>query len=285
MLLFGFGAPAAERAQRREERRAEEFLRAAIPSGVDRVKVSFSPNGPAGAWGDLESATIEASGFRLRELPLFVVPGTRGSGRMGTLKLRLNDFMLTALKVEELSADIPACRYDYGKARKYGDLVFSRCGVGNGKVVIRDDALETFILAKYKEIKRCSVKIDRGVIVVEGFGEFLVASTEFKVIARISCEDGSKLMLDSPRIYLGLEKADAFTSKALLKTLNPVVDLKRDLGLHDAVTVTNVKLESGKVVATGQARIPTKPGASSASTGAESKSLPPRPSSESSSRP
>ncbi len=223
------------------------------------VSLNVRPDGLAALQGGLSLAEIKASRFSLMGLPLYTEPDRSRSGRVDLLKLRLTEFELRGLKIKELSADIPDCRYDFQYAKKEKKIRLSESGIGRGLVQIREEDLANYIVYKFKEIKNCSVKIYNGVVWVEGTGEFLVVKTDFAVIAKIGIMNGTQLNLTDAKIYFDWRRADAFSRDALLKTLNPIVDLKKDLKLLDAISVDKVILENGILQAEGKTKIPIQP--------------------------
>lgn len=254
-LLFGLGGGEI----RRFERDAASDLKAQLTGERMQVSVRAELNGLAGLWGDLRSGTIRASDFATEGLPLFTEPERRTNGRLGELRIVLSEFVLSGLRVERLEAVIPNCRYDFDLALRRRKIRLSRSGVGTGTVVLREKDLEAFILHKYREIKRVSVRIDKDRVFVEGYGEFLIAKTNFTVIASLRPVEGTRLVLDDAKIYFDWRRADEPARKALLDTLNPVVDLRKDLGLYDAVLVDRIRLRDGKLQAWGTTRIPVRP--------------------------
>ena len=174
------------------------------------------------------------------------------------------DFRLRGLLVAELKVDIPDCRFDLGLARSEGKLRLTRSGEGTGTVRIAEDSLAEYIVGKYAEIKSATVRVYNDVVWVEGYGEFLFVKTEFAVIASVLVEDGSRLVLTDAKIYFDWQRADPVAVQALLRILNPIIDLDADLGLHGAITVERVRLRDGVLEASGSARIPIKPDAAGA---------------------
>lgn len=253
--IFGI----ADQQLARFERLAATDIASRLNGPAKKVSVKVVPNGLAAAWGELESATITARDFSIDGLPLFTEPQRRKSGRIGTLSLRLQEFDLRGLRVAELNADIPGCRYDFGLAKNQKQLRLSRSGTGLGSVRIREDDLARYIVKKFPEIKECRVRARFGVLMVEGFGEFLVARTPFEVVATLAAVDGTQLSLTKPRISFDWVRADAFSADALLKTLNPVIDLREDLKLFDAVWVTRIEARDGYLTAWGRTKIPDLP--------------------------
>jgi hypothetical protein len=256
-LLFGLG----HNEVRRFERLATEDIRSRIVCGPEtKVSVRSKLANPiTGPFGDVASVTIEAERFSTDSLPLYTEPWRSQKGKLGMLRLRLKEFDLAGLRVQELRADIPHCRFDYALAIGKRQIRLSKSGRGTGYVAIREQDLSTFALRKYREIKRIDIRIQKDKVMVDGFGEFLIAKTPFQVIAELEPVDGVRLVLAKPRIYFDWVRTDELASDVLLKALNPVVDLEKDLGLLDAMSITGLKLRNGLLEAWGDTKIPEKP--------------------------
>lgn len=257
LLLLGLGLGMTSGQVDRFERSAARDIAAKLEGPRKQIEVEIQPSAQ---WGRVQSATISARDFSLDGLPLFTEPDLPQSGRLDLLRLRLENARLRGLRIKELSADIRDSRFDLNRALRQDGLRLSRSGVGYGRVVIAEDDLADFIVAKFAEVKRATVKVYNDVVWVEGFGEFLIIKTEFAVIAKIESPDGYRLNLADAKIYFDWNRASPAAAQALLQTLNPVVDLKEDLGLYDAIKVDEVRLRGGVLVAEGQTRIPVRPG-------------------------
>ncbi len=255
LVAFGLGAGLADREIRVFEGAAARDIATQLRGGT--VKVDVEP-GLGAAWGEVRRATIQAQGFSVDGLPLFTEPQRSQAGRLGELRIELREFELRGLRVESLSARIPACRYDLGLARREKSIRLSRAGVGTGTVRVREADLAAFILRKFPEVKRVTVKVYNGIVWVEGYGEFLIVNSTFTVIARLAPIDGTKLSLTEAKIWFDWRRADPAAAKVLLDTLNPVVDFDRDLGLQDAILVDRVRLEGGVLEASGRTTVPVR---------------------------
>jgi len=251
------------------ERAAAAEIRKQLKGDNVKVTVKAEPDGLGVLWGALDRATITASHFEVDGIPLFVEPERSKAGRCGNLTLKLSDFKLRGLRIDSLFAEIPACRYDRSLALKSKTFRLSKSGVGRGTVRVLERDLAAFILKKYGEIKTVSVKVYNGIVWVEGTGEFLVVKSSFTVIADLTPVDGTKLTLTNAKVWFDWRRADDFATQTLLKTLNPVVDFDKDLGLMGAIKVDKVRLENGVVEATGMTQIPVR--AASSGTSRESK--------------
>lgn len=255
IVLFGLG----EAEVRRFERRAAADIAAQLDGPDKRVRVRSSLTAPlSAAWGDIRRVEIEASRFSTDGLPLFTEPDRSTKGRIGELTLKLRDFRLRGLAIERLDATIPGCRFDHALALSRRQIRLSRSGEGQGSVRVRQEHLEMWIVDKFVEIKRAKVTLADGRAVVEGYGEFLVIATDFRVDARIEAPDGRRLFLVDADITFDGRPADPLSSRALLQTLNPVVDLDEGLGLFGAIDVAEIRIGHGYLEAFGKTRIPIR---------------------------
>ncbi len=255
-LLFGLGSAET----RHFEDLAARDIRSKLQGDHARVEVRTRAVGADAVSGHLKRVSISASDFSTEGLPLFTEPQLSRSGRIDELVISLSHFTLGKLAIESLDSSIPNCRYDFGLAAGKGKIRLSESGAGSGSVVVTAPALEAFILHKYKEIKTVQVEIAGGKVHVSGYGEFLIISTHFDVVASLSAPNGTQLLLTNAAITFDGKPADELSRKALLDTLNPVVDLNKDLKLYDAIHVSDITLERGLLRASGPTRIPERPG-------------------------
>ena len=224
------------------------------------VTVHTAPHGLLGHLsGDLNKVTIMAKNFSTDGLPLFTEPDRSKAGKARRVDIALEDFVLAGLHVESLDASIPDCRFDFPLAKRKGKIRLSQSGTGTGSVTIDAPDLEKFILAKFHEIKRVSVHLKDGRALVEGYGEFIVVKANFSVDARLVAVDGTKLTLADTRISLDNHLATPEAADALLRTLNPIVDLDKDLHLYGTIKVDKIELENEKLTASGATKIPVLP--------------------------
>lgn len=245
---------------RRFEHRAADEISSRLSGEHRKVELRSHIHGLFGfAKGDLSWGEIRASAFETPALPLFVEPDRPQSGHLGTLRLRLSDFRLAGLRVDQLQADIPECRYDFGLARREGKVRLSKAGIGSGSVELRQEDLGAFVSKKFREIKRAEVVLDSSGVTVSGYAEFILFKTNFVARCQLGIEGESRLVLTSAKIEFDGRPADPVGAEVLLKALNPVVDLDADLGLHGALRLRAIKLSQGRIRAEGLATIPTAP--------------------------
>ncbi len=245
---------------RRFENLAAKDIRSKLHGDHMKVTVRTQLNGLIGGpLGDLKQVTIRASNFETDGVPLFTEPDRSKKGVIRDLRIELKEFKIGGLLIQELDSDIPDCHYDYSLAVSKRQIRLSESGKGTGSVTIREKDLESFILRKFGEIKRVSVRIADDMVHVEGYGEFLIVKANFAVDAKLIAIDGTKLALSDATIFFDGKLADDVSRKALLNTLNPVVDLNRDLKLYDAIKIQKLELKKGSIRAEGETKIPDLP--------------------------
>jgi hypothetical protein len=227
--------------------------------GPEREVTVRAEVGPEALFGDVHRVTLRARRFEAEELPLYTEPGRSTRGHLRFLRLDLEDFTLRGLRVESLRGEIRNSRFDLPLAMNHRQIRLSRSGDGEGEVVVDEKDLERFLLLKFHEVKRAQVRIEKDKLFVDGYGEFVLLATEFTVIARLEPVDGSRFELAHARILIGGQPAEGPARDVLLRSLNPVIDLDRDLGLHGAMHVEKLILADGKVRALGRLRVPAAP--------------------------
>jgi hypothetical protein len=77
-----------------------------------------------------------------------------------------------------------------------------------------------------------------------------------EIRAKIVPVEGRYLFIEEPSIQIDGKNPNPLFVQSLLKTLNPVIDLEKDLGLGSFVFVTDVEIGEGAVNLRGRATIP-----------------------------
>ncbi len=253
--LFGIGAATV----RNFEHAAARDLASKLDGDRKVVKLDVTyPGILSPGLGEVGTATIHASHFRCEGLPLFTEPKRSHKGSIEWLKLDLQDFYLRDLRCERFSAAIPKCRFDFALAASKRKIRLSKSGLGEGSVQIKVQDLAPYILKKYAEIKRVSVTVDGNWVRVQGYGQFLVLNATFDVKAHIGT-NGGQLLLTDCIVRIDDKVPDADSEKALIDTLNPVIDFAKDLDLYDAVDAQKVWIEGDSIFVTGKVKIPDSP--------------------------
>ena len=132
--LFGALFYAGNSEVRRFENLAAKDIRASIRGDHAKVSVRTELNGIIGGpLGDLKQVTIRASDFETDGVPLFTQPELSKKGSIDNLRIELRNFTIGGLRIQELIADIPDCRYDYARAIAKRQIRLSQSGTGRGQ--------------------------------------------------------------------------------------------------------------------------------------------------------
>lgn len=240
---------------RQFEKRAVAQLEQQLGGG--QVQVRIKTDGIfGGAAGQVRSLRVEASKFAIDGLPIGIEPQYPKDGRIGMLELHLTDFVLTGLPVEELRVRIPDMRFDKNLAVNRQRLRLTQSGEGEAYASITEDGLRTYLLKKFAALSEVKVTLASNHAIVEGDAVLFFGPTRFRAEGKLSPREGRYLDLMDARVdFNGIRVSDS-EAQALVRLLNPVIDENRDLHLNDAVTITEVRLEKGRMIVTGRARAP-----------------------------
>lgn len=256
--LAGLGLWRAANAEiHRFERLAAEEITAKLAGEARKVTIRANA-GPEAIFGDVHRVTLSATRFEANGLPLYTEPKRSHAGSVSDFEIDLSDFTLRGLHVARLRASIPDCRFDLPLAVRHHNFRLSRSGEGTGEVVVAEQDLQSFILAKFHGVKDIVVHADRDKLFIEGRADILMLSANFALAARLMPDHG-RLLIRYPHLSLNGQPAGEAMVQVLTNFLNPVVDLNRDLGLAGAMDVDRLVLRDGLIRATGRIRIPTQP--------------------------
>jgi hypothetical protein len=254
-LLFGVGSSEV----RRFENAAARDISSRLEGSAKQVKVRTKMDPFQAVGGHLKSATVTASAFSTSGLPFFVQPEGSQRGRLDELKMQLADFELTGLRVKSLDVRIPGCRFDFGLAQRKGRVRLTKSGVGKGTVEVTEDALRDFVLKRSPAIQTMAVHLKNGFVEIDGRGKFGLFQARVRVVGRLVTPDGNLIEIVDAKAMIDDTEATPETTALLLKQVNPVLDLDRELKLFGALRVQKIELEGGILRAEGIAIVPNEP--------------------------
>lgn len=241
------------------ERAAERDLVSQL-GGAAGVRVHAESDGLLGTiLGRVKSVTIEASGFEVDGMPFFIEPNMSQSGRMAMLHLRLENFVVRDLPVEHLSADIPGNRFPLGLLRS-GVVRLSRSGEGNGSVSITEEGLAQYMRKRFAQaLLSVNVQFSRRKVFADGEAAFGPIRRDFEIIADLAIGTKRQLVIARAIVFLDGRRVRDGSEKPLLRALNPVLDIDRDLGLAGGFDMESLEVTEGRATITGLARVPPPP--------------------------
>lgn len=251
------GAAIMEHSWRRIEVAAEADLRGIL--GAETATVNAESDGIFGSiLGRVKCVKIHAAGFAVDGMPLFTDPELSQRGRMGRLEIALRDFVIRDLPVRELNCDIPNNRFALGLLIR-GQVRLTKSGEGTGSVVIDENGLERYILARFSAAESIDIRLHNYKLFAKGTASLALIKRDFEIICDLDIAEGRRLVIANPITFIEGKRIRDGSDSALLRVFNPVLGLDRDLGLHGAFDMETIRIRNGLAVITGKARIPVRP--------------------------
>ncbi len=234
---------------------ARRDVRRAVPGGTLSVKVITQTPWDA-AVGQVYRARISGSGFSTLGLPFVQQPGGGLLGDLRHLDLDLHDIVLSDLPVHSLRAEIPNVRVDGPYALFGGHLRIRGAGEGTVVAVLQEAGLAEYLSKKRPLLHDLKLRLTGGQAHVSAMAAVLVGLAPVEATARVAVAEGRYLnAVDATVLLNGKPLAPAVTDQ-LLKTLNPIIDVDKDLHLGDWLYVTDAEIGEGTLTVQGKVRIP-----------------------------
>jgi len=208
--------------------------------------------------GDLDRVTIYGRNFETQAFNINVDPSRTKTGRIKELNLVFDNFKYKNLFVSNLTAQVNNCRYDLGMAQRHRKIEISAAPPGVGTVSISAQALEDFILIKYPNVRTIKLRLINDKLFAEGTAEFFRVQRNFWIVSRVKCTDGRRVMLEGPRVMLDGVVANAAITAGVVATINPVIDLEKDLDLAKFAQIETIALQKDVLTAGARITLPVK---------------------------
>lgn len=249
-LLFHFGSKEVKRF----ENMAAGDLASHLEGDAKQVKVriklgSLRP-------GHLSEATIEASGFSTKTLPLWTEPRRSKEGRIDKLIIKLKDFEIGGLPMESLNIELNDCRWDFACAVKEGKIRLSRSGSGTFQATISQDGIVRYLAKRYPFVKTSSFRIETYKILFSGSLATPLGTAPFDLVAVPRLHQNSGLSLIPVYLSFSGVRTDISNEPALRRVFDPVIDVNRDFGLRGALEIESLELGLQSLGLRGKATIP-----------------------------
>lgn len=251
LVLHGFLGGRARHAAERQMR--ETF------SGSGTIRAEVREEAPFGLFANnIHALDIYGSGVSAERLSFIQVPRSGWKGRIQHLRLHLTDSVIAGMRVARLEADIPNVTYDLGHAF-YKDRLFIRTAApGTIEVWLDQSNLATFAVRKFgRTVNSIKATLAGDRLELVGNLKLLNSATPFSVSGLLSERDGQYVDLVDPIITLNGAPVDAARAHLLMSTINPVVDVEKDLHLGKLITVQRVTVSDHQLIIEGKLTIPT----------------------------
>lgn len=223
------------------------------------VRAAVVPSGPFGAlFGQFQQANIRASGFTMNQFG-FSTNSARGiHAHLNSLNFVLSDFQLNQNRISTLAITIPTVNLDFVQAIVRGKSVIQSAGTGTAVSTVTEHDLAAFLMRKYPQLKGVSVKMGGSKVNILGRTPFLGRDVDFSASGSIEITGGTKVNVINPTLNINGAAASNSYALAMLKTINPVLDVEVDLGLGKLMLLQKVEPKDGKLRLTGTIRLPVR---------------------------
>ncbi|MCS6829527.1 MAG: LmeA family phospholipid-binding protein [Armatimonadota bacterium] len=245
---------------RRLERAAERQILQQL-GGSGQVYVDIQPR-----WGALgallaraESIRVYASDFRAAQMPFFAeppIPGWRGKAEK--VQIVLEDFYLSGVAVRRLEALIPNVSLDSRAATFRLRIRVFGAGWGAGQVVLDEEGLGEFVKRRLPEVRYPQVRVTPSEIRIVGELAALLTAWRFEAWGQVGIHNGRQVVIENVQVAVEGENLHPAVVQKVVSTLNPVIDLERDLRLGSAFIAERVELGDGFLKLVGRATIPPR---------------------------
>lgn len=247
-----FSAFASERVRQA----AKHDLQAAVPGS--RLYVRIEPRGIFGmATGQAWRARVSGGHFATDHLPFHLEPGGGILATVRHLELDLHDVTLRDLHVETLRADIPFVKADGPRALFGGHLTLRGAQDGVGAAVLSAEGIRSFLAKRRPQFQEVRIELTPGEAIVSARAPFLGAMIQLEARGGVEIVDGRFLNAAPNVVMMNGKPLEREAGAALIRSLNPIIDVDRDLGLGDWLYVTGAEIGDGILTVRGRVTIPS----------------------------
>jgi hypothetical protein len=208
--------------------------------------------------GHAYRATISGGGFASDTLPFALEPGGGARARVRHLVLDLQNIVLRDLPIRSLQADIPFVELDGLRALFSGHITLRSAQEGRGVAIITEEGLAQFLQKRRSQFRNLEIRLFAGEAFVKMETVLLVAPTQVQARAKIGIAEGRFLNAIDAVVSVGGKPLPAALTEKLLRSLNPILDIDRDLGLRDWLYVTDAEIGEGILTVRARVTIPQK---------------------------
>jgi hypothetical protein len=257
LLAFVLIVGGAREFTRRLERAAERQILQQL-GGSGQVRVHIEPRwGALGVWlARADTITVRASGFHAAEVPFFTeTPVPAWQGRAESVQIVLERFSLKGFPVRRLEATIPDVSLDSRAAAFRLKIRLFGAGWGEGRVVLDEEDLATFVKRRLPEVHSPQVRVTASEIYITGDLAALLTVWRFEAKGRVAVRDGRQVVIDNAQVRVEGEDLPPAVVQKVISALNPVLDVERDMNLGSMFVVERVEQEDGFVKLIGRATV------------------------------
>jgi hypothetical protein len=222
------------------------------------VRVTAEPRGAFGLIAsDAWSVDIYGEHLKTERMPFVVYPKSGWKGSIRHLRLHLDDFTLAGLPIAHLDADVPFVKFDIGEVTWKDRIVLRGAGSGPAAVQVNAAGLRHFVIQRYTQtLSDVELWFQNRKLYLSGKYALFGVSMPFIASGHLSPRAGRYVDVTDAILLLNHRPVSPQVAETILRQINPVLDIERDLGLGNTVTMTDVEIGDSEVTIHGQATIP-----------------------------
>lgn len=208
------------------------------------------------AVGQADTVFVSGHGFRGEGFPFTVQRGDGFRAYVRRLNIDFTDFTLRGIPVRRFTVDVPGTSIDAGRAFFDQRVVMRTAGEGMAEATVGPEALAAIFARKYPQYKNVRIALRTGFVDVSAEVSALGALLKLESSSRVGLEGGRYVVLIESTIKLNGKEALPQFVQTLHKSVNPVVDIDKDLGLGGTFYAKELEVGDGFLKVRGAARVP-----------------------------
>jgi hypothetical protein len=211
------------------------------------------------AIGQADTVFVTGRHFRSEGFPFTVRRGEGIRAYVRTLRIDFTDFTLRGIPVRRFEARIPGTSIDAGRAFFDERIVMRTAGEGTAEAVVGPEALGAIFARKFPQYKNVRIRLRPGFVDVEADVSALGAPLKLESTSMVGLREGRYVVLESSVMKLNGKDASPQFVESVHKTVNPVLDTDKDLGLGAYFYARALEVSDGILTVRGAARMPIAP--------------------------
>ncbi len=241
--------------------RAEHAIVHDLAKTVQGGKINATVNGRGMfglLFGQASTVFISGSGFKSDGFKFRVQRGSGLRAYVARLNLSFTDFTVRDVPVRRYVADFPSVSIDGARVIFDERIIMRTAGEGIAEATVGPEALAAIFARKFPQYKNVKIALRPGVVDVSAEANALGITTRVESSSSTALSEGRYVLLSASKVLVNGKEASPEFVKNLYKTINPAVDIYKDLGLGGYFYATRLDLEDGVLKVRGRALIPGK---------------------------
>jgi hypothetical protein len=223
------------------------------------LRATVQPRGALGLLAnDVWAIDLYGENNRSQGIPFKLYPKGGWKGSIRHLRIHLKNFEMNGMRVAGLEGDIPFAKYDLSHAMVRGRLHLRGAEPGTATVLLSAENVRDAMQRRFGDlISDAAVTLEKDRVLISGKLLLLGLRQAFRSTNSLVVREG-RLELAESTFFLNEKPVPALTLSSMLKQINPVFDVDRDLKVRNFFTITGVKVVTDLIRVEGILRVPVE---------------------------